>query len=144
MYYVHSVFHIYTFSTPSTKDNIKQNSCLLVILNGVPDYQHDQVNEEKCVNGKTVDGIVFKPDRCGIKFSHSNWKEKQTIKIFGQTDQLVNVQDRIIFLRLYNADDVAPTDPILYWKNIHLPDIKVCNYSIQHFQYFNVIRSLFS
>ncbi|CAG2217339.1 unnamed protein product [Mytilus edulis] len=108
--------------TQRNKDNIKQNSCLLVLLNGVPDYQ---VNEEECVNGITADGIVFISDLCGIKFSHSNWKEKQTIKIFGQTDQLVNVQDRIIFLRLYNGDKVEPSDPILYWKNIHLPDIKV-------------------
>lgn len=43
----------------------------------------------------------------------------------GQTDQLVNIKDRIVFLRLYNSDEVTPIQDLLYWKNIHLPDIKV-------------------
>ncbi|CAC5390509.1 unnamed protein product [Mytilus coruscus] len=103
-------------------DNIRQNNCILVLLNGVPDYQ---LNDKKCKNGITQDGVIFKSETCGIKFSHSNWQKKQMIKIMGQTDQLINVRDRIVFLRLYNSDEVTPLEEIIYWKNIHLPDIKV-------------------
>jgi hypothetical protein len=48
------------------------------------------------------------------------WREKQIVKIMGQTDQLVNIKDRIVFLRLYNSDEVTPIQDLLYWKNIHL------------------------
>jgi hypothetical protein len=48
------------------------------------------------------------------------------VTINGQSDLLVNINDRIVFLRLYNADAVKPNT--IYWSNIHLPDIKV--YSI--------------
>ncbi|XP_052076398.1 von Willebrand factor D and EGF domain-containing protein-like [Mytilus californianus] len=106
----------------NVKDNIRQNDCILVLLNGVPDYQ---LNGEECINGITKDGLIFKSETCGIKFSHSNWQEKQMIKILGQTDQIVNIEDRIVLLRLYNSDEVEPIEPISYWKNIHLPDIKV-------------------
>ncbi|VDI60923.1 Hypothetical predicted protein [Mytilus galloprovincialis] len=102
--------------------DIKLKTCQLVLLNGVPDYQGDG---EKCANGITEDGLIFNSQLCGIKFSHSNWQEKQVIKIVGQIDQLVNVKDRIVFLRLYNTKDILPNEPIWYWKYIHLPDIKV-------------------
>lgn len=113
----------------------------MVLLNGVPDYQ---LNGEQCVNGITEDGIIFKSETCGIKFSHNNWQEKQMIKIMGQTDQVVNVADRIVLLRLYNSDEVTPVERILYWKNIHLPDIKVlfC-ISVQHSETFSIKNSTY-
>lgn len=113
-------FCLQNFREKNRIDNIKQNDCVLVLLNGVPDYQ---LNGEECINGITKDGIIFNSETCGIKFSHSNWQEKQIIKIMGQTDLVVNVADRIVLLRLYNSDEVEPRT--LYWKNIHLPDIKV-------------------
>ncbi|CAC5377862.1 unnamed protein product [Mytilus coruscus] len=102
------------------KTFIKQKECLLVLLNGVPDYQ-----TKGCTNGVTKDGLVFTSDYCGIKFSHSNWQDPQIIKIMGQIDQLANIEDRLIFLRLYNADKVAAKGPLIYWKNIHTTDIKI-------------------
>ncbi|XP_076072003.1 uncharacterized protein LOC143043707 [Mytilus galloprovincialis] len=94
-----------------------------MLVNALPAYQKDG---KQCVDGITKDGLIFKSERCGITFSHSNWQQKQVIKIFGQIDQLVNVKDRIVFLRLYNDEDIVhPNEPIWYWKNIHLPDIKV-------------------
>lgn len=110
---------------------------MLVLLNGVPSYQ---TNGKQCRNGISDDGLIFNSETCGIKFSHADWREKQIVKIMGQTDQLVNIKDRIVFLRLYNSDEVTPIQDLLYWKNIHLPDIKVIWYSAyiyihEHLQY---------
>lgn len=106
-----------------------------MLVNGLPAYQNDG---KQCVNGITKDGLIFKSEQCGITFSHSNWQQKQVIKIFGQIDQLVNVKDRIVFLRLYNDEGlVSPNEPIWYWKNIHLPDIKVCIFPV-HIHVYNM------
>ena len=116
---------IYNYTIYSTEIQInyrKKQGCLLVLLNGVPTYQ---TNGKQCRNGISDDGLVFNSETCGIKFSHADWREKQIVKITGQTDQLVNIKDRIVFLRLYNSDEVTPIQDLLYWKNIHLPDIKV-------------------
>lgn len=104
--------------------SIKKDDCLLVLLNGVPDYQ-----TKGCTNGITKDGLVFTTDYCGIKFSHSNWQDPQLINITGQIDQLANIEDRLINLRLYNADTVAAKGPLGYWINYHTTDIKVRVYN---------------
>ncbi|XP_063416202.1 uncharacterized protein LOC134697845 [Mytilus trossulus] len=100
--------------------SIKKDDCLLVLLNGVPDYQ-----TKGCTNGITKDGLVFTTDYCGIKFAHSNWQDPQLINITGQIDQLANIEDRLINLRLYNADTVAAKGSLSYWRNYHTTDIKI-------------------
>jgi hypothetical protein len=66
---------------------------------------------------------AFESESCGVKFSHATWQDQQVVTINGQSDLLVNINDRIVFLRLYNSDAVEPNTK--YWSNIHLPDIKV-------------------
>ena len=99
---------------------------MLILLNGIPSYQTD---DKQCVNGISKGGIIFESKLCGVKFSHANWQEPQVVKINGQSDLQVNINDRIVFLRLYNSDAVKPNT--IYWSNIHLPDIKV--YSINYY-----------
>jgi hypothetical protein len=116
------------FRSESIKNHIQSVECLLVLLNGIPSYQTEN---DPCLNGISKDGIIFESESCGVKFSYANWQEPQVVKINGQSDLLVNINDRIVFLRLYNADDVTPITDLIYWKNIHLPDIKV--YGINYY-----------
>ena len=116
------------YRSEARKNYIQSVECLLVLLNGIPSYQTEN---DQCVNGISNDGINFESESCGVKFSHANWQEPQVVKINGQSDLLVNINDRIVFLRLYNADDVTPITDLIYWKNIHLPDIKV--YGINYY-----------
>ena len=110
------------------KKYIQSVECLLVLLNGIPSYQTEN---DQCVNGISNDGIIFESESCGVKFSHATRQDQQVVKINGQSDLLVNINDRIVFLRLFNADDVTPITDLIYWKNIHLPDIKV--YGIHYY-----------
>lgn len=113
------------FRNEATKNYIQRFECLLVLFNGIPSYQTEN---DPCVNGISKDGIIFKSESCGVKFSHATWQDQQVLNINGQSDLQVNINDRIVFLRLYNADAVKPNT--IYWSNIHLPDIKV--YSINY------------
>ena len=108
------------FRSDAKKQFLKNKQCVLVLLNGIPKYQKYNY---KCVNGVSNDGIIFESQFCGVKFSHANWQEPQVVKINGQSDLQVNINDRIVFLRLYNSIAVKPNT--IYWSNIHLPDIKV-------------------
>jgi hypothetical protein len=110
------------YRSEARKNYIQSVGCLLVLLNGIPSYQ---TANDQCVNGISKDGIIFYSESCGVKFSHANWQDQQVVKINGQSDLQVNINDRIVFLRLYNADDVTPITDVIYWKNIHLSDIKV-------------------
>lgn len=110
------------FRSEAIKNHIQSVECMLVLLNGIPSYQNENV---PCENGISKDGIIFESELCGIRFSHANWQEPQVVKINGQSDLLVNINDRIVFLRLYNADNVKPIKDLMYWRNIHLHDIKV-------------------
>jgi hypothetical protein len=60
-----------------------------------------------------------------VKLPHAAWQDQQVVKINGQSDLLVNINDIIEFLTLYNSDDVTPITDIIHWSNIHLHDIKV-------------------
>lgn len=101
----------------------QESGCTLVLLNGIPGYQNDV---QQCTNGISANGIVFQAETCGIKFSYRRWNETQVIKITGQPDQLVNNKNRLAIIRLYNSNEVWPqANALFYWKNIHLPDIKV-------------------
>lgn len=102
------------------KKIIQSTDCVLILLTGIPSYQKN----DQCANGIKDNGIIFQSETCGIKFAHNNWNQKQIITIIGQTDQVINNKDRIVFLRLYNSDEVTPNKDLIYWKNIHLPDIK--------------------
>ena len=107
---------------------IQSVECLLVLVNWIPSYQteHDQ-----CVNGISKYGIIFESESCAVKFSHATWQDQQVVQINGQSDLQVNINDIIEFLRLYNSDDVTPIADVIYWSNIHLPDIKV--YGIDYY-----------
>ena len=108
------------FRSEAWKKRIQSGECLLVLFNGIPLYQTDK---KLCANKISKDGIIFESESCGVKFSHATWQDQQVVTINGQSDLLVNINDRIVFLRLYNADAVEPNTK--YWSNIHLPDIKV-------------------
>lgn len=110
------------FRSEVIQNHIQSVECMLVLSNGIPSYQKEN---DQCVNGISKDGIIFESKSCGVRFSHATWQEPQVVKINGQSDLLVNINDRIVFLRLYNSDKVKPIKDLMYWSNIHLPDIKV-------------------
>jgi hypothetical protein len=59
-----------------------------------------------------------------VKLPRAAWQDQQVVKINGQSDLLVNINDRIVFLRLYNADDVTPITDLIYWKKM-IPSLEM-------------------
>ncbi|VDH89919.1 Hypothetical predicted protein, partial [Mytilus galloprovincialis] len=116
-------------SWPSTSDQseidyIKDNICILNLLNAVPTYQTDG---SYCKNGISAEGLVFRSEQCGIVFTFKNWTATQYVHVTGASDGQITIDDNIIFLRLFN--DPTRTRPLKdslkVWTGIHLIDIKV-------------------
>lgn len=106
-------------------DHIKEKTCVLNLLFGVPNYQTDGSN---CQFGLSKKSLTFQSQQCGIFFSNLKWKDKQVVHITGNPDNVVNFDDRIAAIRLYSDANKVTTDtPELdLWKGIILPDIMVC------------------
>lgn len=106
-------------------EQIKEKTCVLNLLFGVPNYQTDGGN---CQFGLNKKSLSFESQKCGIYFSNLKWKAKQKVHITGNVDNVVNFDDRITAIRLYNDAKKVTTDtPELdLWKGIILPDIMVC------------------
>ncbi|XP_071123992.1 uncharacterized protein [Mytilus edulis] len=104
-------------------DYIKQNRCVLNLLNGVPNYQTDG---SFCKNGISDEGLVFNSEQCGIAFNYANWTETQYVHVTGASNGQINSGDSIVYLRLFNdPDHVLPSSSLKVWTGIHLIDIKV-------------------
>lgn len=121
-------------------DRIKKDSCVLHLLTGIPQYQTD---DQKCKDGISDDGLIFNTQYCGIEFTHTDWDKTVNVELTGSSDDIVNIKDRIVFLRLYNnPNKVEPNRNALYmWNGIHLPDIKVSHILINtliHTTKFNI------
>ena len=82
------------FRSEARKIYIQSVECLLVLLNGTPSYQTEN---DQCVNGISKDGIIFESESCGVKFSHATWQDQQVVKINGQSDLQVNINDILYF-----------------------------------------------
>lgn len=96
-----------------------QSDCVVNLLGAVPDYQG------KC-DQKTVNGLTFSSDRCGIFFNFTHWNETQEILVSGKSDQTVNVRPRIMILRMYVDERLGSDDTNLkFWNGYMLPDLKV-------------------
>ncbi|CAC5389963.1 unnamed protein product [Mytilus coruscus] len=102
--------------------NAIKRTCIINLLNGIPQYQ---IDKDKCKNGIKDDGLKFTSQYCGIHFNHLDWKTKKYIEVWGISDGIINDGVRLSVLRLYNPDNLKPSKSLQYWKNIHLPDIKV-------------------
>lgn len=106
-------------------DQIKEKTCVLNLLFGVPNYQTDGRN---CKFGLNKKSLSFQSQMCGIFFSNLKWKDEQVVNVTGSADNIVNFDDRIAAIRLYSDANKVTTDtPELdLWKGIILPDTLVC------------------
>jgi hypothetical protein len=59
-------------------DRIKNDSCVLHLLTGIPQYQTDG---EKCKDGISDDGLIFNSQYCGIEFTHTDWDTHESFSI---------------------------------------------------------------
>jgi hypothetical protein len=118
-------------------EGIKEKTCVLNLLFGVPNYQTDGNSCHHVLDKKS---IKFQSQKCGIYFSNLKWKDKQLVNITGDLDNVVNFDGRITAIRLYNDAKKATTatPELNLWKGIILPDIMVC-FSITVF--FRIMRT---
>lgn len=123
------------FRHPEKIERIKKDSCALHLLTGIPKYQTDQTDNKGCIDGISDDGLIFDSQYCGIEFTHTDWDKTVNVELTGASDDIVNIKDRIVFLRLYNNPKILePNRNVLYmWNGIHLPDIKVSHIIIKYF-----------
>lgn len=112
-------------------NQIKEKTCVLNLLFGVPNYQTDG---NSCHHELDNESLSFQSEKCGIYFSNLMWKDKQVVNITGNVDNVVNFDDRIAAIRLYSDASKVKTDtPELdLWTGFILPDIMVC-FSIAFF-----------
>ena len=68
---------------------------MFVLLNGIPSYQAEN---DQCVNSICKDGILFESYSCGLKFPHATWQDQQVVRINGQSDLKVNINDSIVMM----------------------------------------------
>lgn len=96
---------------------IRKHSCFVELYNAIPKYQRGNCDNED---------LQFLTEQCGTKISNSNWDKQHFIKIRGQIDNVINVRNRLTFLRLWSDPKHGSNIKHLrIWQSVHLPDIKV-------------------
>ncbi|XP_061187077.1 von Willebrand factor D and EGF domain-containing protein-like [Saccostrea echinata] len=83
-----------------------------------------QTNVGSCQDYTGQGPIAFKEKGCGITIKSSTWRQKQTFKVTGKTDGLVNLKDREVNLRLGTKTE-SRTDVSGVWLNFTMPNIKI-------------------
>ncbi|CAG2192527.1 unnamed protein product [Mytilus edulis] len=107
---------IYPVNSPR-EQFIRKHSCFVELYNAIPKYQRGNCDNED---------LQFLTEQCGIKISNSNWDKQHFIKIRGQIDNVINVRNRLTFLRLWSDPKHGSNIKHLrIWQSVHLPDIKV-------------------
>ena len=90
----------------------------------MPSYQSDQ---NSCQDGLTDDALAFESQQCGIYFSHRDHATPQIINVTGAADNMINFNDRLAVLQLYQDASKTNTDvpELELWNGIMLPELKV-------------------
>lgn len=84
-----------------------------------------QPTVDTCRNIQSTEAVLFEENLCGIVISSSSWRDSKVLNLTGNIDNLINEEDREIYIRLGNFN--TTTDLSGAWNNVTIPDIKVCN-----------------
>ncbi|XP_069119363.1 von Willebrand factor D and EGF domain-containing protein-like [Argopecten irradians] len=85
-------------------NNIKENHCKLMV--GIITSMESS-GSHCSAGGLTNEPIVFGDISCGLQFSHSNWQSAQVVRVYGTSDNIVNVLDREVEVRFKAEETVT-------------------------------------
>lgn len=103
-----------------------EKNCKTAIYMLTPYYQSSAV--DTCQNIQSTEAVLFNENKCGIVISSNTWNESKVLSVTGNIDNLINIRDREIYIRLGNNGQRG--DSSRAWDNVTIPDIKVGNQNI--------------
>ncbi|XP_056022076.1 uncharacterized protein LOC125649695 [Ostrea edulis] len=98
----------------------ENKSCITTVYLVTPKYQPTR---ETCETVQITDPILFENNQCGISISSRSWRESKSLTVTGNVDNLINVADRDIFIRLGILGESGDLSDA--WHNTTVPDIKI-------------------
>jgi hypothetical protein len=110
-----------TYPVGCISTSFENSSCITTVYMVTPKYQP---TSDTCETVHTNDPILFDQNQCGITISSGTWRELKSLNVSGNVDNLINLADRDIFIRLGISGDSG--DYSEAWDNVTIPDIKVC------------------
>lgn len=78
---------------------------------------------DTCQNIQSTEAVLFKENLCGIVILSSSWRESKVLNLTGNIDNLINKEDKEIYIRLGNFNNTI--DRSGAWYNVTIPDIKI-------------------
>ncbi|XP_021375500.1 von Willebrand factor D and EGF domain-containing protein-like [Mizuhopecten yessoensis] len=85
------------------KNDIIENQCKLTLR---IQTSVDSTDVSCSAGGLTNEPISFGDNGCGLEFNHTNWENAQVVRVYGASDNQVNVENRTVTV-LLRADTVV-------------------------------------
>lgn len=105
--------------------NVKrQYLCKTNIYILTPEYK-PSTPSSSCQNFSGQGDVSFDENGCGIVIESSTWWEEKVLNVTGNTDGLINMKDRDMYIKLGSLRDGAE-DISGVWYNFSMPNIQVC------------------
>lgn len=101
----------------------RQYLCKTNIYILTPEYQ-SSTPTSSCQNFSRQGDVSFDENGCGIVIESSTWWEEKVLNVTGKTDDLINMKDREVHIKLGSLRD-GVEDISGVWYNFSMPDIKV-------------------
>jgi hypothetical protein len=108
-----------TYPVGCISTSFENSSCITTVYVVTPKYQP---TPDTCETVQTNDPILFDENQCGITIFSGTWRDSKSLKVSGNIDNLINLADRDIFIRLGILGESEFSEA---WQNTTIPDIKV-------------------
>lgn len=102
----------------------RQYLCKTNIYILTPEYK-PSTPSSLCQNFSGQGDVSFNENGCGIVIESSTWWEEKVLNVTGNTDGLINMKDRDMYIKLGSLRDGAE-DISGVWYNFSMPNIQVC------------------
>ncbi|XP_048772651.2 von Willebrand factor D and EGF domain-containing protein-like [Ostrea edulis] len=99
----------------------RQHQCSVGVYLRTPEYQSAG---KQCSNYANRNSISFDRHGCGIEINSLSWNSRKSLNITGNVDNMVNKDEREIFIRL-GVNNSNTEDASRVWDNVTIPDIQV-------------------
>lgn len=99
----------------------RQHQCSVGVYLRTPEYQSAG---KQCSNYANRNSISFDRHGCGIEINSLSWNSRKSLNITGNVDNMVNKDEREIFIRL-GVNNSKTEDASRVWDNVTIPDIQV-------------------
>lgn len=126
-------------SCPSSlNDSMKQQSCKLPVNIWTTAAKYREI----CRNGLLMEDLLIDSPQCAVTFDFSESGNSSIVfNVTGYTDGMINYQNRTSRIHFNVSDYLHDRNGI--WRNVSIPEIKVCRYQLNFVNKIYIFPSFF-